>query len=208
MNPDMSTFVAESDRSLLALWEKEAAFRRQLVEVAVSTIRRTGLDLYEYLDSMTSESEWDRTYISLHELCLLTSKVPCEPGSHFSCGARRVMDAYHKIKAVTLTGGAVGTRRHVPSFSYINSGNFRVYRVLKTNRSGMQQSRALLIDSTMGCLVNVNTASTVRRKLPLLQLLQMERYVDDPVRLTLVFSSNGIFIQSLQGGDVDADELE
>ena len=58
------------------------------------------IELPHYLDQVYRETDAARTYIGVHELCYLTSEVPCSPGTHATseCLAHRTVESYHKIK--------------------------------------------------------------------------------------------------------------
>lgn len=187
----------QADRTQLEVWKHESLFMSASAALTRLGKRRKGFDLYTYLDALAEEPGWDRYFIGLHELCVLCNPTPCEPGSHTKCAARRVIDTFQAIKSVTVTGGVMGAFRHVPRSSYVNSAGYRRYEVLKCNVSGRSQSRVLLVDSESAALVNFDMHGRVRKKLPLVHLLQLERYEDDHARLSLVFSSTGEHVRRL-----------
>lgn len=180
-----------ADERQLELWRREAVFMKALNKVFHMAKRGRGVDLYAYLEKQSLEQNWDAAYLGVHELCVLSNPLPCAPGQHATCAARALVDAYQRIKTVTLFGGVHGAYRHVPSSSYVNKQGLKLYQVEKTNVSGVKQQRLLCVDGSAGVLVNFDRRMRVKKKLPLTQLLQIEAYEWDPVRLNLVFSSNG-----------------
>lgn len=180
-----------ADERQLELWRREAIFMKALNKVFHMAKRGRGVDLYAYLEKQSLESHWDAAYLGVHELCVLSNPLPCAPGQHATCAARALVDAYQRVKTVHLFGGVHGAYRHVPSSSYVNKQGLKLYQVEKTNVSGVKQQRLLCVDASAGVLVNFDRRMRVKKKLPLTQLLQIESYDWDPVRLNLVFSSNG-----------------
>jgi hypothetical protein len=62
--------------------------------------RHGNLNLYLYVDKAYSSSVVANCsmYIGVHELCHLTSKVPCDIGKHFECTAQKTVEAYNAMK--------------------------------------------------------------------------------------------------------------
>lgn len=193
-------------------WAADDRFERAVLEVYYSGKNERGFDLYEYLDDFTSRvAAWDSLYISLHELCSLTSPLACKVGTHFpsSCVARRLMDAYAASKRCTLVGGISGAKNHTPSRVYTSSdaSRFASFKVSKLNRFGRMQLRNLIIDSEQYAIVDLDLNGRVCKKLPLVQLCMIERPMANPKCLVLCFSSSGDHVRRLGQGGRGEDEL-
>jgi hypothetical protein len=72
------------------------------------------LDMYVYFDKAYEGSvEGDVSmYVGVHELCHLTSKVPCGIGQHRECEAMKCMQAYNALK-VRVGAAVVSPRARV-----------------------------------------------------------------------------------------------
>jgi hypothetical protein len=88
------------------------------------------------------------------------------------------------------------TRRHEPVS--LEVGKHTKYAVMKVNSSGVYQRRYLVILQDKGLMLNFNQSMQLRRRVPLSHLTVVERPRKDPLRVALVFTSEG-----LQGGDRD-----
>lgn len=193
-------------------WAADDRFERAVLQVYYSGKKERGFDLYEYLDDFTSRvAAWDSLYISLHELCSLTSSSPCKVGTHFpsTCVARRLMDAYAASKRCTLIGGISGAKKHTPSRVYTSSDavRFASFKVSKLNRFGRLQVRNLIIDSEQYAIVDLDLNGRVCKKLPLVQLCMIERPMANPRCLVLCFSSSGDHVRRLGQGGRGEEEL-
>jgi len=193
-------------------WAADDRFERAVLEVYFAGKKERGFDLYEYLDDFTSRvAAWDSLYISLHELCSLTSANACKMGTHFptNCVARRLMDAYAASKRCTLVGGISGAKKHTPSRVYTSSDavRFASFKVSKLNRFGRMQARNLIIDSEQYAIVDLDLNGRVCKKLPLVQLCMIERPMANPKCLVLCFSSSGDHVRRLGQGGRGEEEL-
>ena len=193
-------------------WAADDRFERAVLEVYYAGKKERGFDLYEYLDDFTSRvAAWDSLYISLHELCSLTSANACKMGTHFpsSCVARRLMDAYAASKRCTLVGGISGAKKHTPSRVYTSSDavRFASFKVSKLNRFGRLQARNLIVDSEQYAVVDLDLNGRVCKKLPLVQLCMIERPMANPKCLVLCFSSSGDHVRRLGQGGRGEEEL-
>ena len=104
------------------------------------------------------------------------------------------------IILLALVGGGIsGAFRHVPGHSWVNTHGYKPYEVLKINTNGKKQRRFLVIDRGHASMINLDAELRVKKKLPLVQLIQIEKLPDDPTRLNLIFSSNGAHVKALAG---------
>jgi len=140
------------------------------------------------------------------QLCDLTNPTPCKPGEHTKCPAMELIRRYQALKAVTMTGGLTGAFRHVPPHSWVNHHDYRQYEVLKVNTNGKKQRRFVAVDKENATLINMDERLRVKKKLPLVQLIQVEKLQDDHTRVNLIFSSNGAHVRAMGHSKV-LDEL-
>lgn len=145
-------------------------------------------------DSITDSDGWDTAYMGVHELCMLTNPSPCQPGGHRTCLARKLVDTYQHVKHVTMVGGLTGAYMHIPGTSYMDAYKFRRFAVVKRNTKGKLQRRWVVVDTINCVLVNLDATNRVRKKLPLVQLIQIEKLLADPTRLNLVFSGSATYV--------------
>jgi len=185
----------EDGRLMEASWRAEAEFYEALRLVSLCAVKQRNLDLFVYLDRLMVDAASDHMYLAEKELRWLIYKHPEEELPQEKDVAAMLVNKYQAWKSVTIVGEAV---RHKPLVTYelpetMPDGSIvRKYPVTKINaRNARAQARIVAIDRESGLLLNFNRAMLLKKKLPLIQLLQIERDTSDPRKLTLVFSSHG-----------------
>jgi len=98
--------------------------------------------------------------------------------------------SYRKWKSVTIVGDAV---RHMPVMAFrLTNDRLPRYHVIKVNtKNAVKHERIMVVDPYECLLMNFDRNMRLKKKLPLIQLLQIETMTADPLRVNLVFSSEG-----------------
>jgi len=167
-------------------WDAQEAFLQSMRRAARAARRRRqrSLDLFAYFQTAWVDSGGKTLYMSLQELCLVTSGgAKC---THESCVARDVVRAYQDWKAVILLRGeakAASEHQAMPEDEPRDS-----FFVLKVNKAGRKQERVVVVDRAKGQLKGFDKQRELRRVLPLSQLVQIEQSCVDATRVSLVFA--------------------
>ena len=179
----------ESDARQEATWKAEARFTAAMTAVMHTAKKERSLDLYAYLDRLMEDTHSDHMYIAVKELRYLVLKKPNN--------TRPVKDvvlqlytSYRKWKSVTIVGDAV---RHMPVMAFrLTNERLLRYNVIKVNtKNAVKHERIMVVDPYECLLMNFDKNMRLKKKLPLIQLLQIETMTADPLRVNLVFSSEG-----------------
>ncbi len=179
----------ESDARQEATWKAEARFTAAMTAVMHTAKKERSLDLYAYLDRLMEDTHSDHMYIAVKELRYLVLKKPNN--------TRPVKDvvlqlytSYRKWKSVTIVGDAV---RHMPVMAFrLTNDRLPRYHVIKVNtKNAVKHERIMVVDPYECLLMNFDRNMRLKKKLPLIQLLQIETMTADPLRVNLVFSSEG-----------------
>jgi len=179
----------ESDARQEATWKAEARFTAAMTAVMHTAKKQRSLDLYAYLDRLMEDTHSDHMYIAVKELRYLVLKHPNN--------TRPVKDvvlqlytSYRKWKSVVIVGDAV---RHMPVMAFrLTNDRLLRYNVIKVNtKNAVKHERIMVVDPYECLLMNFDRNMRLKKKLPLIQLLQIETMTADPLRVNLVFSSEG-----------------
>lgn len=175
-----------------AINKAEAAFRRQkafydaLHKSMRSAKLRNNIELYPYFEALYQSAECDNLHIGVAEICSLVQRTPCD--SHDSCLAHDLVEAFNKMKVVMLMGTV---RAHKPITAHVATDRTS-YDVLKYSSNGLPSRRFLVVYKQRGLLLNFDKHMRLRKRLPLRQLLQIEKSTLDSRRLGMVFTARGM----------------
>jgi hypothetical protein len=168
----------------MRVWEAQERFLRTMRDAARAARRRTSrsVQLLGYFQHAWLESGGRAVYMSLQELCLLTSGV--EGCKHKDCVAKRVVEAYQAWKSVILLKG----EEKISNADTTPIGAQDTFFTIKVNRAGRKQERFVVVDRMKQQLKGFDMKQSLRRVLPLSQLVQIEQSAVDSTRLNLVFA--------------------
>ena len=78
---------------------REALMMSKLHRCMQYAKRERNIDLFLYFERLyEDEQQTDHMFVGVHEMCTLTCKKPCPPGSHLTCRAAEFMSAYNDFK--------------------------------------------------------------------------------------------------------------
>lgn len=179
----------ESDARQHSTWKAESRFTAAMAAVMHTAKKERSLDLYAYLDKLMEASASDHMYIAVRELRYLVLKKPAST-KPVKDVVLQLYTAYRKWKHVTIVGDAI---RHMPTEAFtLTNESLRRYHVVKVNtKNAVKHDRIMVIDPANCTLLNFDRSMRLKKKLPLIQLLQIETMVADPLRVNLIFSSEG-----------------
>ncbi|CAE7315498.1 pkd2 [Symbiodinium sp. KB8] len=179
----------ESDARQHSTWKAESRFTATMAAVMHTAKKERSLDLYAYLDKLMEASASDHMYIAVRELRYLVLKKPAST-KPVKDVVLQLYTAYRKWKHVTIVGDAI---RHMPTEAFtLTNESLRRYHVVKVNtKNAVKHDRIMVIDPANCTLLNFDRSMRLKKKLPLIQLLQIETMVADPLRVNLIFSSEG-----------------
>ncbi len=172
-------------------------FYKQMERCYVLASRRNDLDLFHYLEKLyENQRDTDSMYITDTELSYLigsanrmqlsrsrSSVIPPDED------ALKLVELFHELHDVEMMGAV---RRHVPAYEKFLKRQKESFTATKVNTHGVRQKRYLWIDKEAKMLYNFDKNLRLKKKLPLVQLVQVEAPQAFPRMLTLVFSSAGI----------------
>mmetsp|Transcript_16145 Transcript_16145/g.56318 ORF Transcript_16145/g.56318 Transcript_16145/m.56318 type:complete len:432 (-) Transcript_16145:57-1352(-) len=167
-------------------FKRRRTFVDKLHKCMSSAKVQNNIDLYTYFESLYQASDADNLHIGVAEICSLVQKVPCD--SHDSCLAHDLVEAFNKMKVVMLVGTV---RAHKPITSHVATYR-QTYEVVKYSANGLPAVRNLVVYKQRGLLLNFDKHMRLRKRLPLRQLLQIERSALDSRRLGMVFTAKGL----------------
>ncbi|KAA0146530.1 hypothetical protein FNF29_08002 [Cafeteria roenbergensis] len=176
--------VGSASSMQMQVWEAQEAFLNtmRLASRAARRRQQRSVDLFAYFQTAWIESGGRTMYMSLQELCLLTSGS--ETCKHDNCIAQQVVDAYQAWKAVILLRGEAKTVQAEAAPAASKDGFFTI----KVNKAGRKQERIIVVDRAKGQLKGFDMRHNLRRVLPLSQLVQIEQSTVDSTRVNLVFA--------------------
>ena len=195
----------------LAYIEKLNEFYQQMERCYVLAHTRNDVDLFHYFESLyEKERDTDSMYVTVSELSYLiagankmnlsrarSSIIPPDED------AEKLVELFHDLHDVEMMGHV---RRHVPPYEKFLAHQREAFSATKVNSHGLRQRRWLWIDTETMMLYNFDQNLRLKKRLPLVQLVQVEAPQAFPRMLTLVFSSAGVD-QALLDDDV-MDNLE
>lgn len=173
--------------------EAELHFFKLLRSCARAARRIHNIDLLTYMETTYVEAGTDFMFIGVQELCALTQPHKPPPAPRPGCLAVQLLHAYKAWKRVIIAGPA---RQHMRTGEEVVlfKDSMVIFGVKKLSRKkmGLRQDRLLYIDRGRGFLLTFDKFMNLRRRLPLTQLLQFRRDRRNPLRVALVFTSQGM----------------